>query len=322
MTETVFQAFSFDMSAEPKKLIDVEELFNRLNPSALGYLPPPSSATRTSRIWTPKDLEEKISVFLDARCRKLSELEGPYDRLVKGIGDDTSFISFNWDVLLETALRRQKRQYTYLDDNTDEYNWVNRPKTTFPNTTTVLKPHGSVNWVAVLDREGMRVDVGSTSNVYPMVPFGEYRMFHRKNPTGPLNFGDTEEHVVERIGSKPAIVPPGTARRLSPGGRTRDEWVDDGHTAWMKAIWRNIETKLTEAAEIVIIGYSLPGTDLASIEMLRRCLSPRAGVDTKRVRLVDRNAKLVKRYRRILGTEVEYLGDDFAKFDPGQLKTT
>jgi len=161
----------------------------------------------------------------------------------------------------------------------------------------------------------MAIDVGDKSNVYPMVPYGEYRMFHRKNPTGPLNFGSTEEHVVRRIGSRPAMVPPGEARRLSPGGKTFDGWVDNGHEAWMTAIWRNVETKLREADEIVVIGYSLPETDPKVIETFQRCLSTRPETGAKRICLINKNAEIARRYRQILRIPVEWIGGDFKEVD-------
>ena len=318
MADTVFHACSVDLRYAPDPKIDIEELLNRLDRSAIDYLPKlPRRSPPIARTWTARELEAVITRFLKQRCKHLSQVTGPFDRLIEGIGDNTSFISFNWDVLLELALIRKKRAYVYLDDNEDEPNWINRPKTTYTNTTTLLKPHGSINWYALLDREGISIDVGKRSNVYPLgCGTTEYRILYLKNPVGRIRMGDTEPWIRGIVGSYPAIVPPNRSSILSVGGKPADGWVEDGHSSWMKAIWRNVRTKLQEADEIVIIGYSLPGTDLASIKMLAHCVGQRKGQAPQRIAIIDRNPEVAKRYSRIIQTDVELVGRDFAHFDP------
>ena len=53
--------------------------------------------------------------------------------LVRRVGTNAIYITFNYDLLLETALSHENIAYTYT---------ISRK----PNVVSVLKPHGSINW--------------------------------------------------------------------------------------------------------------------------------------------------------------------------------
>lgn len=62
-----------------------------------------------------------------------SELITSVDKLLAYIGGNPVFVSFNYDLLLETALVGLGRKFTYgLSHNLDEI--------------SIIKPHGSINW--------------------------------------------------------------------------------------------------------------------------------------------------------------------------------
>lgn len=69
------------------------------------------------------------------------------DRLAASLGSESAIVSFNWDVLLEVALRRAGRGFEYV------------PSGPRRDATALLKPHGSINWFALLDRELLSVDL-------------------------------------------------------------------------------------------------------------------------------------------------------------------
>ena len=121
------------------------------------------------------------------------------------------------------------------------------------------------------------------------------------------------QHV---LASVPAIVPPTASKLLLVGGIPRDGFVAHGHAKAMKATWSTLLAALDEASEIVAIGYSLPGTDAASIEVLKRFGASATTTHTKRVLLVEPNPAVADRYRSVLGVRAEVVCSDFGTFDP------
>ena len=173
----------------------------------------------------------------------------------------------------------------------------------------MLKPHGSINWFALLDREGLSVN--ESSNLWVVGPnIGSY-MCYKKSPLDPVDFSKTTvEYVLSRT---PAIVPPSSTRALDVGGVPRDGFVVHGHDLTMQATWLTVAQAIDRARQLVVIGYSLPGTDGATIELLKFL----SGQTAKRreVLVVDPNPAVIERYRMILDVEVSQIGDDFADFD-------
>jgi hypothetical protein len=81
----------------------------------------------------------------------------------------------------------------------------------------------------------------------------------------------------------------------------------------MQATWLTVAQAIDRARQLVVIGYSLPGTDGATIELLK-FLSGQAA-KRREVLVVDPNPAVIERYRMILDVEVSQIGDDFADFD-------
>ena len=112
-------------------------------------------------------------------------------------------------------------------------------------------------------------------------------------------------------------MPPAAFETISVGGTTHDGYVDYGHLEAMRAVWSAFKDSVETADEIVVIGYSLPGTDLAAIEVMKgfaKNASP-----CKRLFIVDKDKGIVERYRRIVWPDAESVCDDFRKFDPDTL---
>jgi hypothetical protein len=228
---------------------------------------------------------------------------GPYDRLVASLDERAAIISFNWDVLPEIALSRAGRVFRYL------------PTARSSVGTVLLKPHGSINWFALLDRELLLVAGDSNLGV-----FGDdlsYYLLYITEPLAAVELGrSTVEYALAKV---PAIVPPSASKLLSVGGVPRDDWVEAGHARAMRDIWYTFRLMLDQASELVIIGYSLPGTDASSIALLKSYASGSSLSKPKRVRLVDPNQAVAERYQALLGSRVEIVCPDFDSFDPGVL---
>ena len=84
----------------------------------------------------------------------------------------------------------------------------------------------------------------------------------------------------------------------------------------MKAIWNTFKTMLDQASELVVIGYSLPGTDAASIEVLKHFADGAAPTRAKRILLVEPNPAVAERYKTVLHVEAKTVCSDFRNFDP------
>ena len=299
LARIVYECFGVTLRAR-KHSIDFEELLNRLDTSAFEYLADtPLGGSNALRRRAGRLVLAALRRFIRDRCRAASTRKGPYDRLVASLDNRAAIVSFNWDVLLEMAFRRAGKQFAYL------------PTSSPADVTVLLKPHGSINWFALLDRELLAIDRGGNLEV-----FGgnlSYYLLYLKNPIGRLDWGSSGHFARMALAPVPAFVPPGASRLLSVGGAPRDAFVENGHAQAMKAIWRTFNALVESAPEIVVIGYSIPGTDAASVEMLRHWAGLRG---RRRLMLVDPNPSLAGRYRALLNTTVDVVCNDFRTFDP------
>ena len=299
------ECFGFDL-AKPDDSPDFEELLNRLDPWALHYLE--DSGLDASNFSRRKAAELALSglrSFIRDKCANMGMREGPLDVLIAALDETTLLVSFNWDVLLECAILRAGRNYCYL------------PSEHSGDAVVLLKPHGSINWFALLDRELLMI--GTDSNLGVIGDDLSYYMCYIKEPLDPINFSACSPMVECALSRVPAIVPPVASKLLSVGGVPRDGFVDSGHTRAMKAIWRILVDGLNQANEVVAIGYSLPGTDAASTEALKHFASGATTRRAKRIMLVDPNTAAAERYRSILGVDVEIVCSDFNDFNPANL---
>ena len=87
----------------------------------------------------------------------------------------------------------------------------------------------------------------------------------------------------------------------------------------MATIWSAFKTMLDQASELVVIGYSLPGTDAASIEMLKHFAAAATPTNVKRVLLVEPNTAVKERYSTLLGLDAKIVCGGFGEFDPNAL---
>lgn len=121
---------------------------------------------------------------------------------------ENSFITFNYDTLLEDALDALNIDY-YLG-------FGQRKKEDYPKTVNLLKLHGSVNWT---------------------IPKG-YRT--------KIEVLESYRHVVNS-GHVPEIIPP--------------TWKKDSRGAF-NDIWNTSLSALSDATRVVVIGFSMPPSDL------------------------------------------------------------
>src|SRR5262249_47932633 len=137
-----------------------------------------------------------------------------------------------------------------------------------------------------------------------------------EQPLKPVDFSACNYFVQRALSTVPAIVPPTASKVLLVGDDPRDGFVEDGHVRVMKSIWTTIANAFIQAKDLVVIGYSLPGTDAASIEAFKFFAASRTSTNPKRIQIVDRNPYVAERYRSILGVEAKVICSDFCQFQP------
>ncbi len=290
---------------DPEDSPDFEEFLNRLDIRGLLYLRAVGvDLASTLRVQAAEVALRALLDFIRAHCVSARSHEGPYDRLVASLSDDDAIVSFNWDVMIEVAFRRIGRAYTYM------------PREPSSIATLLLKPHGSINWFALLDRELLSIDLSHKSNMRVMGESLSYYMLYLEDPLGPPEMGNSSYFAKLAVAPVPAIVPPRSAKTLAVGGPTRDNFVDAGHSRCMEQVWRTFNSLVASADEIVLIGYSLPGTDAASILVLKQCRNWDAN---KKFLIIDKNPKVVERFQRVACPQARLLCSDFNDFDPAAI---
>jgi hypothetical protein len=293
----IYECIGIDMRAATDN-VDFEELLDRLNPRALFYLT--TDKSQEIRIQAAEIALRGLREFMIRKCADVATTVGPYDRLVRSLGKRDAIVSFNWDVLPELAFRRNAVPYFYWRD---------------ARGNVLLKPHGSINWFALLDRELLSVDVRTTN----WDVFGHdltYYLLFLKDPLGSRDLGGSSEFVEHALAQVPAIVPPIASKMLSVGGMPRDSFVDSGHQRAMQSIWKTFHQYVHDATQLVFIGYSLPGTEASSISVLRNFAPDPDGQKGKRVLIVDKSRTVVDRYKRLIHPDSALVCDDFKSFDP------
>jgi hypothetical protein len=287
---------------QPDDNPNFEELLYRLEPEALRYLEDSGLLdANTTRVKALRIALRALRSFINKKCAEVAYLEGAFDRLVQSLSEEHVVITFNWDVLIELAILRSGREYAYL------------PSDNMAGAIVILKPHGSINWFALLDREGIWIKSGS--NLRTIAGEHVYYLTYANNPLDPIDEAYLSEPARSALSREPAIVPPTAAKILSVGGTPSDDFVRHGHTEPIKETWRVAARAFNEASEVVVIGYSLPGTDATSMEALKHFAASTTATKPKRVLMVEPDDRIADRYRSLLGLETEIVCRDFGIFD-------
>jgi hypothetical protein len=167
----------FGVKLSERESPDFEEFLNRLDPLALSYLD--SERFGDSRRRAGHLALSSLRSFIQNKSLKAPGGDLPFDALIRSLNDKTRLVSFNWDVLLECAVLPAGRRFTYLPSDEDK--------------VLILKPDGSINWFALLDREGLMI--AADSNLWPVGELTNY-MLYVTDPLQPINFGSSSEMVM------------------------------------------------------------------------------------------------------------------------------
>lgn len=183
------------------------------------------------------DLRSAIADYFD----QLSSLPAPlYEGLANIAQPEDVIIIFNYDVAIERALRT-----IGLWDISDGYGFRVLP--TGSSAVRVLKLHGSTNWVTCLGPDGA-VSTGDPCSGRPAF---------RPQDLAYLGYSGSDPDY--RVGGTtgPRLILPVQNKVFHPG-----LWE------FLEALWKQAADALAEAAEINIIGYSMPEEDARARDLL------------------------------------------------------
>lgn len=181
-------------------------------------------------------------------------------------------ISFNWDTLLDEALALTG-QWFYESGYGWQFNWVYQDarrtdnRSQKPSSVWLLKPHGSMNWFQYGDLvyEGNKHYPGE-EKYYT----GEHVSYEERQWVGLFEFsrgprapfqpsyrrlnGGRKFSPLLKMPAQIAIVPPGGDSAAPFIGRT----------------WQLLHKVVSEAQEIIVIGYAMKNSDERAIDAFRK----------------------------------------------------
>ena len=202
-------------------------------------------------------------------------LQGPpcpyHAALAAGLEEGDAVISFNYDLLMDTALFHNNPHW---NPATGYGFWAasREKRQVAPSALYLLKPHGSFNWVAC--------STCGSIYVLPPIQSGVPANWNSLRSLVPNHW----DHQLDRL-----IIPPSLKK--------------DVHGRVMQQVWMKAHQALKEAGRIVIIGYSLPATDFLVKRLLYRSVSMNSKL--RQLEVVDRNnskssSPLIKKYKQLL----------------------
>jgi NAD-dependent SIR2 family protein deacetylase len=226
-------------------------------------------------------------------------LKGPVSSIHKELAEhlepDDTIISYNYDIVLDNALMDVKKLdesiYKLNFDQKHNDDW--RPCENRPTDISLLKLHGSMNWLkcgrcgALLFYEGRKA-VAELS----------YQIMKLEESTNEFNCPVCQARELSAI-----LIPPLLEKEM--------------YSEEFRYPWNLAEKSLISAEKIVVIGYSLPPTDFYSEFLFRQAFSRRFR-SKPQLCVVDKNLGLVpKRFESVFGVSDCEKYEDLRKYLDG-----
>ena len=205
------------------------------------------------------------------------------------IQHNLSFITLNYDMLLEMAINTVKKYGQNL--NSSEKNELpfhygfNNEK--FKSQIPIYKLHGSLNWVLSNEYEAdynpkSELKIKSNDSYFDFINF----LTDDITDNYSINTFSTDNYVITSSEQLPLIVPP--------------TWNKIREYDQLKIVWQNAFEDLSNADNIVIMGYSLPDSDQVFKRFFSLAMSGKKPI--RKILLVDPNIKnTLPRFKNLLG---------------------
>lgn len=193
------------------------------------------------------------SVIYKDRLDSIGDYNVISDLINGGKLKETTFISFNYDCCLDLTLAKNKLSFRYclMDDHKYDGFYSHRAEV---ETLKILKLHGSLNWTICSDSNEPK-----DLKIIPLTKFNELETkTGTNNIVSKLSISKiikekknsrmiiAEKHKI--VEDNPFIVPP-TWNKLN----MQSELIN---------VWKEAAKAFSSAQNIVVIGYSLPETDV------------------------------------------------------------
>jgi hypothetical protein len=236
-----------------------------------------------------------------------------YHMLLETCGPNDSFITFNWDTLLDRALTDSggwspQDGYGVSFASVLEGTWKKKisGKRQYKTNWKLLKLHGSTNWLVPylgvnfqsleyvsIVPESDRVFLYWQSSLPYLTHKGRWRGGYVDTCYGyyPPNIPGRLFNQAEISAGPGKVFLRHTPKLFSPFEESSDQGVPsspllitpvrqkkyDMYASTIGSIWEQAKVNLATADKIVIVGYSFPPTDVRAIGLVRKALSERRG---------------------------------------------
>lgn len=247
--------------------------------------------------------------------------------LAKQLSKNDSIITFNWDTLMDRALKIEtdwNAENGYFVKPTAVFNdkWIKHSEITFEREfPNLLKLHGSSNWITshIQPNSKGKLELSQETNAEDFYVFEDatkpYSTYNGKYMSGYKEFSygyyppnlplkgkeapDGYVHVRSRI--KNPLIPEGKAcdtglysmPLIIPPVKSKEY---DLFGSLFTQIWNEAQREIEMADEIYVIGYSFPVTDIRTDHLFKTAFSKRTTIP--KVTILNPNPDLI--YERFI----------------------
>ncbi len=275
----------------------------------------PLSAEKFGDVWSYATVFNNMNFIL---ANVLNESQNGastslYHMLLETCGPNDSFITFNWDTLLDRALTDSggwtpQDGYGVSFTSVLEGTWKKRisGKPQYKTNWKLLKLHGSANWlvpylginfhslkyVSIVPKSDRVFLYWHSSLPYP-THHGRWRGGYAPTCYGyyPPNIPGKLFNRAEISAGTGRVFVSHTLRLFSPFAESSDPGVPSSpllitpvrqkkyemYASTIGSLWKQAAENLQTADRIVIVGYSFPPTDVRALGLVRAALSKRRG---------------------------------------------
>jgi hypothetical protein len=198
--------------------------------------------------------QEKFSRCCPCRQRiRIGSIHRTFEAIARRFHPGDIIITFNYDATIETSLWFGGKWnfasgYGFLVDVSTSKYLTGSATLQAPSPIKVLKPHGSINWIrSILDEKDEKVGINYLGLLFDLPGFSTY------TPSLDPETGIETKYIKDTL--------------LAP-----TYMKDYSAQPTMRIIWDQVDAALREAADVTIVGYSLPCGDKAARERFAAAL--------------------------------------------------